>query len=387
MKAKTILLVIIMFTIPLIANAQYHIQFNSEADRVLRLGGDTLRGNWCTYPEAEAYYKSQSKFERDHSKIVGQDCPKNSSGAAGMDGVDMSRFKPGEQAALKITQSLLEGLFSSIFGGDKPADSAEDALKRQQAILRSQERERQQALKAWNTLREEEKKRLQAEQEEARMSGEKLLSQMGGAGGQGLDFKPISGDKFPAPKTAVEQARCAEYFSEKARELSGQGKLEEAQFMSRQAQKAMSGEPLDVPCEASEADSVPAPTAPTAVSQDLPVGINELLSRYNVKIKELLDISQRLAEVRKQKIEAEFGLKEADAKILDIKNKAASATQPEEKQKCDDLLNEALALRGQSENLLKTAEEDEKACLTSARQAEGQVKELSTKLQEGKDKK
>ena len=52
-----------------------------------------------------------------------------------------------------------------------------------------------------------------------------------------------------------------------------------------------------------------------------------------------------------------------------------------------DLLNEALALRGQSENLLKVAADNEAACMTDARKAESQVQELSSKLQEGKDKK
>jgi hypothetical protein len=408
MKTKSILFVILMFTVPWLAYAQYHIQFNSEADRVLHLGGNTLRGNWCTKPEAVAYYNSQSKFERDNSIIVGNDCPKNSSGAGGLSGVDISRFKPGQQVALMAAQSLLAGLLD-IFGEDKTSGSAEDALKHQQAMLQKQEEVRQQALERWNILQEEEKKRLQAEQEDAQGKGEKLLAQMGGAGGQELGLKPISGEKlefndwaarkpeanplppgkYPAPKTALEQARCAAYFSERARELSGLGKNEEAKFMSQQAQKAMSGEPLDVPCQAATvgAKAGSGPDSQKAGSQDLALGINEILAQYNAKIKELLDISQKLAEVRKQKIEAEFGLKEADAKIMDIKNQAAAATKPEEKQKCDDLMNEALTLRGQSENLLKVAAENENACLASAREAESQVKELSSKLQEGKDKK
>src|SRR5512137_1726919 len=47
------------------------------------------------------------------------DCrPRNSSGASGLTGADFSRFKPAQQVALMATQSLLEGLFSSIFGED-----------------------------------------------------------------------------------------------------------------------------------------------------------------------------------------------------------------------------------------------------------------------------
>jgi hypothetical protein len=335
--------------------------------------------------------------------------PRSSSGASGLSGVDISRFKPGQQLALMATQSLLQGLFKNIFGSDKPAGAAEDALKRQQDMLREQEEAREQALNDWNIFQIQEKKRLQAEQDEAKTIGQALFDKMGGTGGQGLGYQSIAGGKlefnewaarkpeasplpsgkYPAPKKAFEQARCAAYFSDKALELSKLGKNEEAQFMNLQSRKAMTGETLDVPCQAAAtgAGADPGTDPQKAGSQTMAMGINEILNQYNAKIKELLEISQKLGQVRKQKLAAEFDVREMDAKIMDIKSQAAAATQPEEKQKCDDLLNEALALRGQSENLLKVAADNEAACLTDARKAEGQVQELSSKLQEGKDKK
>ena len=151
----------------------------------------------------------------------------------------------------------------------------------------------------------------------------------------------------------------------------------------------MAGEPLDAPCQASAAgagaDLVADPQK--AGSQAVAMGIEEILNQYKTKIQELLEISQKLGQVRKQKLAAEYDIREMDARIMDIKSQAAAATRPEEKQKCDDLLNEALALRGQSENLLKVAADNEAACMTDARKAESQVQELSSKLQEGKDKK
>jgi len=335
--------------------------------------------------------------------------PRNSSGTSGLSGVDITQFKPGQQLALMATQSLLQGLFKNIFGADKPAGAAEDVLKRQQDMLREQEEAREQALKDWDVFQEEEKGRALREQEADRKIGRDLLDKMGGTDGQGLGFQSISGGKlefnewvarkpeaiplpsgkYPAPKTAVEQARCAAYFSERARELSGLGKNEEAQFMSLQAQKAMAGETLDIPCQvaASGAGADSGTDPHKAGSQAMAMGINEILDQYKAKIKELLDISQKLGQVRKQKLAAEYDVREMDARIMDIKSQAAVATQPEEKQKCDDLLNEALALRGQSENLLKVAADNEAACMTDARKAESQVQELSSKLQEGKDKK
>jgi hypothetical protein len=117
------------------------------------------------------------------------------------------------------------------------------------------------------------------------------------------------------------------------------------------------------------------------------MGIDEILNQYKAKIDELLDISLKLGQFRKQKLEVEIALKDHDVNIADIKSRAAAATQPEEKQKFDALLNEALALRGQSESLLTVAKDNEEFYLESARKAKGQVQELSSKLQEGKDKK
>ena len=329
------------------------------------------------------------------------DCgPRNSSGAGGLDGADLSQFKPGQQMALRATQSLLEGILGSIFSSPSKANSvsAEDALRAQQAMLRKQEEERMQALQSWDIFQEEEKSRLQAEQDEARKSGQALLDKMGATTGQGLEFVTLSGEKldlgdgaaqrterkrlasgkYEAPNTAAEQARCAAYFSDKASELSRQGKLEEAQFMNAQAQKAMAGEPTEVPCQAPAA-------GPKAGPQGPEIDVNALLGQYNAKIRDLLGISQKLAEVRKQKLEAQLDINQTEARILDIRAKSASVAKPEEKQQLDDLLKEALALQGESEARLKIAEENENSYLSDAKQAEDQVKELNTKLQKNKD--
>jgi len=335
--------------------------------------------------------------------------PRNSSGAGGLSGVDITQFKPGQQLALMATQSLIQGLFNNIFGAGKPAGAAGDALERQQAMLREQEEARKQAIKDWDLFQEEEKGRALREQEADRKIGRDLLDKMGGTDGQGLGFQSISGGKlefnewvarkpeasplpsgkYPAPKTAVEQARCAAYFSERARELSKLGKNEEAQFMNLQAQKAMTGETLDVPCQAAAvvagADSGTDPHK--AGSQAMAMGINEILDQYKAKIKELLDISQKLGEVRKQKLAAEFDVREMDAKIMDIKSRAEAATKPEEQKECEDLLKAALDLKGQSEALLKIATKNEEASEAEARLAESKVQELSSKLKEDKDKK
>ncbi|HUT34357.1 MAG TPA: hypothetical protein VNE39_12800 [Planctomycetota bacterium] len=71
MRAKGIVLVVIILMVSGLAGAEgYRIQYDAEANRVLQLGGNTLRGNFATRAEAEAYQRSRPKFEQDHSWIV-----------------------------------------------------------------------------------------------------------------------------------------------------------------------------------------------------------------------------------------------------------------------------------------------------------------------------
>lgn len=336
------------------------------------------------------------------------DCRKRgSSGSGGTGGVDLSRFSPGQQIALMATQSLLQGLFAGIFSGpSKPAGpSPEEILRQQQELLRKQEEERQQALEDWKAFQQAEAERIEAERAAARANGEALLGQMGSSSGQGLGFesvggqglefqtwvaekpeaKPAAAAKHPAPKSAAEQARCAAAFSDEALRLQKAGKHEEAEFMSLQAQKAMSGEPTDVPCPG--AAPVPAP-APAGTGASTPaVDVNAVLELYNARIQDLFAISQKLADVRKQKIDAQLDLRQAEARIAETQAKAATATKPEEKKEVDDLLGELQALKADAENRQKIAEENENACLADAKKAEDAVKELDAKLKTGQDRK
>jgi len=320
--------------------------------------------------------------------------PQNSSGSGGSSDLDLSRFSPGQQLALKATQSLIDGLFKSIFrpSSKNNADSAAAALQARQEAIRKQEEENRQALAQWDAFRAEEQARAQREQEEARRKGQEMLAQTGGAGGEGgrgLAFQPIAGGKlemaplpagrYPAPKDALEQAACAAYFSKEARKLADQGKLKEAEFMSLQAQKAMSGEPLDAPCRAAAVT----PAAPVAD----PATVQEIIGQYKVKIQELLDLSEKLAQVRQQKVDAEAEVKEKEARIADLKAKAQSATKPEEKKADDDLLAELSKLKGEAEERVKIADANEKAFLLKAEETKSEVDTLGSKLQQSKDKK
>jgi len=317
--------------------------------------------------------------------------PQNSSGSGGSSAIDMSRFSPGQQLALTATQSLIDGLFKSIFrpSSKNNADSAAAALQARQEAIRKQEEERLQALDVWEKFQVDERARAQREQEEARKKGQEMLAQMGGAGGQGLAFQPISGGKldmkplpagkYPAPKGALEQAGCAAYFSEEARKLADQGKLKEAEFMGLQAQKAMSGEPLDAPCRAAAVTPAPPVADPKTVQ--------EVIGQYKIKIQELLDLSRQLAEVRQQKVDAEADVKKAEDRITELKARKESVAKPEEKKADDDLLAELSKLKGEAEERVKIADANEKAFLQKAEEKKAEVDALGAKLQENKDKK
>jgi hypothetical protein len=332
---------------------------------------------------------------------------KGSSGSGGLDGVDLSQFSPGQQLALMATQSLLQGLFAGIFSGpSKPAGpSPEEILRQQQEMLQKQEEERQQALESWNLFREEEAKRIEAEKAVARASGDEMLGKMGSSAGQGLGFESVGGQgldfqswvaekpgapttasgKHPAPKSAAEQARCAAAFSDEALRLDRAGKHEEARFMSLQAQKAMAGGPTDVPCPA--AGPVAAAGVGSAGPQAPAVDVDAVLDLYNARIKDLFALSQKLADVRKQKIDAQLDFRQAEARIAETQAKAATVTKPEEKKEVDDLLGELQALKADAENRQKIAEENENACLADAKKAEDAVKELDAKLKSGQGQK
>ena len=325
------------------------------------------------------------------------DCRKEGlSGRAGFGGAHMGRFNPGQQVALMATQAMMQGLLNGIFSPPARNTAAEDALRAQQDRLRQQEEERQKALESWNIFRQEEAKRIEAEKVAARRSGDELLGRMGSStgtalgfesfGGRGLEFKPLVSDKAAAkptqgkalePKSAVEQARCAAYFSDEALKLAKDGKHEEAEFMSRQVQKAMAGETTDVPCQGA---AVLSPDPGQIADKTPAIDVNAVLEQYNAKIQDLFAISQRLAEVRKQKIDTQLDLRQANDRIAQIRPKAASVTKPEEKEEADDLLRQALALKEEAEERLKIAEENENTCLADAKKAEDAVKELDSTL-------
>lgn len=73
MKNPFLLLVVcsllVFFTADIVL-AEWQIQYDAEANRVLHLGGQTKRGSFATKEQCQAYWESRPYFERQHSWCV-----------------------------------------------------------------------------------------------------------------------------------------------------------------------------------------------------------------------------------------------------------------------------------------------------------------------------
>ncbi|MEN6561007.1 MAG: hypothetical protein ABFD52_09555 [Acidobacteriota bacterium] len=286
------------------------------------------------------------------------------SGAAGPDAVSSGQI--AERAIQNIVSGLIGGLFRSSAKDDAESEAA--ALRAREAALRDQEAERQKAVARWEAFEAGELKRL----EKARRQGGEMLVPAGGANAPLVPFQPVAAASVRGkePGSAADRARCAAYFSERARDLAARGKNDEAEFMTLQAQKAMSGEPLDEPCRAK------ASAGPAAG----PVAATEVMDQYRNQVRALLDTSRKLIEVRRQKVDAEADLLEARTRIADLKQRAETASSPKDAREADALLKELEAVKGEAENRLKIASDNESGLLEEAKRAGDQARELESRL-------
>lgn len=224
MKKRTVPFIAAMLLASRFACADWKIQYDAEANRVMWLGGNTLRGSWCTRAEAEAYWNSQGSFERSHSKIVGFDCQGGSGGA--------SAGTPEQQAV----QGILGGLLKFIF--EDPGTSRQEEIERQNALERRREEEQikqeamQAANQAWVDLQDREKEQKKIDEAEKIAAGEGLLTKMETLGDGELKLKTLGTDFFqgsavdpnakPGPlrflTTREEQARRDAWYEERLQE-------------------------------------------------------------------------------------------------------------------------------------------------------------------------
>ena len=302
----------------------------------------------------------------------GSDCkPRSKSNTSG----GYSGGSPQQQIQMMIFQSLFDSLLAS-----PPDTSAQDEIARQNAIKRQQEEEQKKraAIQRWLDIQNEDAMKKQMEDEAKRKQGEKVLSQMQTVGGgklepfsfgnPKLDLKPI-GQTYPAPSTAWEQALCAAYFSNMAKQST---KDVDARFYAAQAESVMSGEPTYLECR-----------IPQVSNEKLAKRMEEVKKIYdemNVKINDLQDIEGKLTETREKIKDAETKKEEATAKLNELQNRVATA-KPEEKAEMDDLVRQAMEQDQIADQQLNQAKESEKDALNKKEQLENELENMKSQMQ------
>lgn len=321
------------------------LQFTGKAAKMF---GSTPRGSFRDINECEKYWKSSPAFERSNSRCV--NCNSVSSGG----GYSKQDFQ------MQMMESILQPFFNNLFA--PPDTSVQDKKNRQNAIKQQKaaEQAKKAAIQAWIDLQNKEDLQRKMEQEARIKQGEKMLSQMQTVGSGGnlepfsfgnpkLDLKPLS-KLHPAPSTAWEQALCAAYFSNLAKQST---KDVDARFYADQAQRVMIGEPTYIECR-----------IPQVSNEKLAKRMEEVEKIYaemNVKINDLQDIEAKLTETREKIKHAEIKKEEATAKLNELQNRAATASS-EEKAEVDDLVRQAMEqeqIAGQQLNQSKESERDD----------------------------
>jgi hypothetical protein len=377
MKSKTIFFAIIMLTVSHFAYANWQVQFDSEANRVMHMGGDTLRGNFATKEQCQAYQNSRPAFEQNHSTCVGYGG--SSSGSTGYSG-----GSPKQQIQQMAIQSIFDFLLAS-----PPDTSVQNEENRQNAIKQQQvaEQAKQAAIQRWLDLQNEEAMKKQMEDEARIKQGEKVLSQMQTVGGGGklepfsfgnpkLDLKPLSQKTYPNTKlTTWERLLCSAYFSNMAKQST---KDVDARFYADQAQRITIGEPTYLECR-----------IPQVSNEKLAKRMKEVKKVYDemsVKIKDLQDIEYKISESKEKIEKAELKKEEATTKFNELQNRAATA-KPEEKAKVDDDVAAALKQLQDAEQELNQAKQSEKDALNKKEQLEKELANMNSqaqaKMQEG----
>ena len=209
----------------------------------------------------------------------------------------------------------------------------------------------------------------------------KVLSQMQTVGGgklepfsfgnPKLDLKPI-GQTYPAPSTAWEQALCAAYFSNMAKQST---KDVDARFYADQAESVMFGGSTYVECK-----------IPKVSNEKLAKRMEEVRKIYdemNVKIKDLQDIEYKISESKEKIKNAELKKEEATTKLNELQNRAVTA-KPEEKAEVEDLAAMAQKQLQDAEQELDQAKQSENDMIKEKEKAENELKNMNAKIQAGR---
>ena len=285
---------------------------------------------------------------------------------------------------MQMMQSILQPFFNNLFAiPDNSYQEAQDRLQEEQK-RQAAEQAKKAAMQRWLQMQEEDPLEIEMKQKAKIVQGENLLSQMHTVGGDGkrggklepfsignpkLDLKPISQNTYPAPSNAWDQALCAAYFSNMAKQST---KDVDARFYADQAQSVMSGRSTYLECR-----------IPQVSNEKLAKRMREVKKVYdemNVKIKDLQDIEYKISESKEKIKEAELKKEEATKKLDELQNRADTA-KPEEKDEIDELLKLAREQDQNAGQLLDQAKQSGSDYLAKQDQLKNELENMKSQAQ------
>lgn len=359
----------------------FGIVFINPAFSGMECVGTTYNGVY--YKKGQHYYPIKNGVKYD-CIACGSCVPISGTQSSSM---PTGRLSPSQQMAVGVVAGLFNGIFSHMFDDifTPPDPSRQEELARQhEEERRKLEEMKRQALEAWQKARKEMEAEMARQDALRKEAGQQILAQnridedvklepsLFETHQAKLEASSISSG-YPAPKSELDKARCAAYFSELAKNTKD---MEGIKFLSLQAEKVMQGAPTDYPCQFEKMPEVPVPQETYAKNEEVEAVINI----YQAKIEEFEEIQTKINEIRKQKLEAETKLKEADTKINVLQAKSTTISKPEERTQLDDLLSQAMAAKQEAENDLNTAKQDEQKYLDTARQKADEIRAIDDQI-------
>jgi len=366
-RIKALLLITLgLFYFSGIAYARCQIQYNAEADRVLHLGGDTLRGNFATADECWAYWGSRPAFEQNHSKCVG--CNEQNS----------SRTQQGSQPGVKYLGKDSQGRpHWSISGPTNHTPEEEEMIRRARrtknpfAALEAMKKERQQ--KQLEEARKGQQSRAEFEQGKKEM----LTQLKGGSGGGGLILK--GGGRTLALKPGnvaaanhgdeIKDLRNSVYWALKAASAVSNGNnenYETARQHSEYSAQAYAGSDIELP-------SVPDVPAPVHAHPQIRL-YKYLIKNTNRAASELKLINTNLKQVEEEKRKSEGKIDQQKAKIKELKQKKSVRKKNDKQEDMDKLIT---AAKAELDAAKKQDREASKNIISLNEQKKGQEENLS----------
>jgi coenzyme F420-reducing hydrogenase delta subunit len=278
---------------------------------------------------------------------------------------------------MQMMQSILQPFFNNLFAIPDNSYQEEQVRQQEEQERQAAEHAKKAALQRWMQMQEQDALEREIKQK-ARV--EDVLSKTKTVGGSGklepfsfgnpkLDFKPLSSQTYPAPSTAWEQALCAAYFSNMAKQST---KDVDARFYADQAQSVMSGGPTYLECK-----------IPKVSNEKLAKKVEEVKKVYdkmNVKMKDLQDIEYKISESKEKIEKAELKKEEATAKLDELQNRAATA-KPEEKDEMEALIAAAKKEREDAEQESNQAKQSESDYLAKQEQLKNELENMKSQVQ------